>query len=188
LPQDRQEYFRQYRQKHKAKLLQRSKEHYERNKKKRLLYQRKYYIVHKEMILAKAKIQSTEFIGHAQAIHKAVVKYAKEWKLPYSEWNEFKEWTIDDPKYEEIFKDWKVNLFDVQFSPVAMRLVKKNGFVVGNLQWKRKGDYSWWSEDRVLIQQIEKNLNEEQKVLNKRDKTWQEKTKEQIKNLKKKKK
>lgn len=188
MPQDRKEYFRQYRQKHKAKLLQRSKEHYERNKKKRLLYQRKYYIVHKEMILARAKKQSTEFLGHAQAIHKAVIKYAKEWKLPYSEWNEFKAWVSSNPVYESLFNQWKESGYDKNLSPVAMRGVKKNGFVIENLSWKMKGEFSWWSEDRILIQQIEKNLDEEQKVLNKRDKNWQEKTKEQIKQLKKRKK
>jgi hypothetical protein len=185
---DRKDYFKEYNKKRRQKQLTYFHEKYQREKIKRLQYARKRYILLRSMILAKLKKQSVEFIGHAQSIHKAVVKYAKEWKLPYSEWNEFKEWTVDDLKYEELFNDWKTNLFNIQYSPVAMRLVKKNGFVVGNLEWKRKGEYSWWSEDKVLIQQIEKNLNEEQKVLNKRDKTWQEKTKEQIKNLKRKKK
>jgi hypothetical protein len=183
---DRKDYFKEYNKKRRTKQLIYFREKYQDNKKERLQYAKKRYILLREMILAKAKKNSTEFVGHAHAIHKAVVKYAKEWKIPYSEWNDFKEWTVDDPTYEDLFKQWKESGYDKSLSPVAMRGVKKNGFVVGNLTWSVKSKYSWWSEDRILIQQIEKNLNEEQKVLNKRDKDWQEKTKEQIKNLRKK--
>lgn len=184
--ENRKGYFKNYYQEHKQQIINRSKEDYQKNKKEHLTYQRKYYIIHREAILLKLKKQSVEFIGHAQAIHKAVVKYAKEWKIPYSEWNEFKEWTSSDPAYEELFKQWKESGYDKNFSPVAMRGVKKNGFVVENLTWKMKGEYSWWGEEKALRDQIERDLNEEQKVLNKRDKDWQEKTKEQIKNLRKK--
>jgi hypothetical protein len=186
--ENRKEYFQKYYQKHKQEIIERSKEDYQRNKKERLQYARKRYILHKEAILLKLKKQSVEFVGHVHSIWKAIKKYAKEWKLPYSEWNEFKEWTVNDPTYEALFNAWKEYEFDNSLSPVAMRGVKKNGFVIDNLTWSVKGNYSWWSEDKVLIQQIEKNLNEEQKRLNPRTPSWQEKTKEQIKNLKKNKK
>jgi hypothetical protein len=130
--------------------------------------------------------RNRSFLGHIFVIYDSVSKYSKEWKLPCSEWDNFKEWTVDDPTYEELFKQWKESNYDNNLSPVAMRGVKKNGFVIENLTWKMKGEFSWWGEEKALRDQIERDLNEEQKVLNKRDKTWQEKTKEQIKNLKKK--
>ena len=138
--------------------------------------------------LMRQQNRNRSFLGHIFSIYKAVEDYAKDWNLPISSIEDFKNWSVDDPVYEDLFNHWKESGYDKSLSPVAMRLVKKNGFVVGNLTWSIKKNYSWWSEDKVLIQQIEKNLNEEQKVLNKRDKTWQEKTKEQIKNLRKKKK
>ena len=136
--------------------------------------------------LMRQQNRNRSFLGHIFSIYKAVEEYAKDWNLPLSSLEDFKNWSIDDPTYEQLFNSWKESGYDKAFSPVAMRSVKKLGFVVANLTWSKKSMYSWWSEDRILIQQIEKNLNEEQKVLNKRDLAWQEKTKEQIKNMRKK--
>ena len=74
----RKEYFQKYYQEHKAEIIKRSQEDYEKNKRKRLTYAQKYYILNKDKILAKLKTKSLAFTGHAHAIWNAIRKYAKE--------------------------------------------------------------------------------------------------------------
>ena len=171
----RKEYFQKYYQEHKAEIIKRSKEDYEQNKRKHLTYQAKYYILNREAILMKLKTKSLAFTGHAHIIWNAIRKYAKEWKLPITPWDEFKFWTIDDATYNELFEAWKENGYDNNLSPVVMRGVKKNGFIIENLKWDSKSKYSWWNEDSTIYKEVEKELNETQKDYNKSDKEWRKK-------------
>lgn len=173
--ENRQSYFKKYYQEHKQEIIKRSKLEYHSNKKERLTYARKYYILNRDMILAKIKKSSVEFVGHAHLIYKAVKKYAKDWDLVCSPWDEFREWTSKDPGYKELFANWKEAEYDNNLSPVVMRGVKKNGFIVDNLKWDVKKNYSWWNEDHKIFQQVEKNLDQQQRELNKSTKEWRKK-------------
>jgi hypothetical protein len=182
----RKEYFQKYYQEHKQDIIKRSLEDYENNRKEHLTYAKKYYILNRDMILAKLKKTSTEFIGHAHLIYKAIRKYAKQWDLNCSPWDEFREWTSKDPGYEELFAAWKESGHDGNLSPVVMRGVKKNGFVVDNLKWDVKKNYSWWNEDHKIFQEVEQNLDKQQKERNVRDKAWRKRVREEWKAKKKK--
>lgn len=180
---NRKEYFKKYYQEHKQTIIKRSKEDYRRNRKEHLTYAGNYYILNRDMILAKLKTKSLAFTGHAHVIFKAIEKYSKpsRWNLPCSTWDEFKLWTIDDPTYNELFEAWKVSNYETNLTPVVMRGVKKNGFVIENLKWDIKQRYSWWNEDKVVFEQVEKNLDLQQKERNKRNKEWQKKVREEWK-------
>lgn len=133
------------------------------------------------MILSKPKTKSLAFVGHAHAIWNAIRKYAKEWKLPITPWDEFKFWTIDDENYNELFEAWKESGYQTGLSPVVMRGVKKNGFVIENLKWDVKQQYSWWNEDATIFKEIESNLDKQQKERNARSKEWRKKIREEWK-------
>lgn len=121
------------------------------------------------------------FAGHVSSIYKSVEKYAHTWKLPISEIGDFRDWSYNDPVYEELFNIWKGNGFNKFDIPVVMRKVKKLGFIVENLDWSRKGSYSWWGEDYEILQQVENNLNQQQIDRNKRDKAWRKKIRDEWK-------
>lgn len=177
----RKEYFQKYYQEHKAEIIKRSQEDYEKNKRKRLTYAQKYYILNKDKILAKLKTKSLAFTGHAHAIWNAIRKYAKEWKLPITPWDEFKLWTIDDENYNELFEAWKESGYQTGLSPVVMRGVKKNGFVIENLKWDIKSRYSWWGEDAKIFKEEEEKLNQQQLERNQRSKEWRKKIRDEWK-------
>ena len=177
----RKEYFQKYYQEHKLDIVKRSKEDYEKNKRKHLTYQAKYYILHREEILAKLKTKSLAFVGHAHAIWNAIRKYAKAWKLPITPWEEFKLWTIEDATYNELFEAWKESGYLDNFSPVVMRGVKKNGFLIENLKWDKKQSYSWWNEDSTIFKEVEENLDKQQKERNQRSKEWRKKIRDEWK-------
>jgi hypothetical protein len=126
------------------------------------------------------------FLGHIICVYTSLDKYATKWKLPISEWNDFKNWSVDDKGYEELFNSWKASDFKKELALVAMRKVKKNGFTIDNLEWKAKQDYSWWSEEASYREQIEQDLDNEQRIKNPRNKEWQDKVRQQWKNKKKK--
>lgn len=178
----RQEYFQQYYQEHKQKMLSHVKKDYKKHKKDHLTYQHKYYKDNREAILAKSKIKSLAFKGHAFSIYKAIVRYAKKWNLPYSTFEEFYDnWTSDDPTYNELYDAWKESEYDEYLSPVVMRAVKKYGYMPDNLKWDIKKNYSWWNEDSTIFKEVSNKLEEQQKERNKRDKEWRKKVRQQWK-------
>jgi hypothetical protein len=178
---DRREYFKEYNKKRRDKQLKYFREKYLRERKERLTKAHSWYILNREAILAKLKSKSLAFTGHAHLIWKAIKKYAKEWDLALSPWDEFKLWTIDDPTYEELFNAWKESGYQVNLSPVVMRGVKKNGFIVENLKWDKKGTYSWWSEEYQVFKEIEQDLDKLQRERNQRSKEWRKKVREEWK-------
>ena len=121
------------------------------------------------------------FAGHVSSIYKSVEKYANSWKLPISDLGDFRDWSYRDPVYEELFNAWKDSGFNKFDIPVVMRKVKKFGFIIENLTWQRKGQYSWWGEEYEVLQQVEKNLDEQQKERNQRSKEWRKKIRDEWK-------
>jgi len=181
LPQDRSEYQKKYYQDHKEELQVYFRAKYLKERKERLTKARSWYILHREEILAKLKTKSLAFVGHAHAIWNAIRKYAKAWKLPITPWEEFKLWTIEDTTYNELFEAWKESGYQDNFSPVVMRGVKKNGFLIENLKWDKKQSYSWWNEDSTIFKEVEENLDKQQKERNQRSKEWRKKIRDEWK-------
>lgn len=188
MKKDRSEYLKKYRADHREELAKYRHSYYEDHKETALTYQENYYILNSEMLLAKAKKRNSSKSGHTGSIYRPVKKYAKQWALPISSWNEFNNWSMNDAEYEEVYRAWEQSGFDKNLSPVVIRTIKKNGFVVGNLTWKVKGDFGWWSEERILRDEMEDELNKEQRVKNKGDDAWKEEAKRQAKEWRKRKK
>lgn len=131
--------------------------------------------------LMKNKGNYRTFAGHVTSIYKSVEKYAHKWKLPISNIRDFRDWSYSDSVYEELFNIWENNEFNKFDIPVVMRRIKKLGFVVDNLDWKRKGEYSWWGEEYEIFKNVEERLDKQQKVRNARDKAWRKKVREEWK-------
>jgi hypothetical protein len=172
---DRIDYFKKYYKDNKDSLAAYFKDKYTQEKNKRLTKAKEYYKINRDMILLKARLKSTDKSGHAYDIWKAVTKYAKKWKIPFVEWREFKEWAMTDPGYESVYQQWQAENFSKTYSPVAMRGVKKNGFVPENLKWDYKEQYSWWSQELQDIRQADVKSEEFRKVRNARTKEWRKK-------------
>lgn len=181
MAQDRSDYQKKYYQDHKKELQEYFRKKYLKERKERLTKAHSWYILNREAILARLKTKSLAFTGHAHAIWNAIRKYAKEWKLPITPWDEFKLWTIDDVTYNELFEAWKESGYDNNLSPVVMRGVKKNGFIIENLKWDIKGRYSWWGEDAKIFKEVEENLDKQQKERNARSKEWRKKIRDEWK-------
>lgn len=182
----RKEYHHQRYLVEREKKLKKQKKYYKDHREERLTYQQNYDILHKEDILAKKKMKSTSFQGHADSIYNAVRKWAKKWGLPICTAEEFyRDWTFNDPKYEQLWEAWKESGYDEFLSPVVMRKVKKNGFVPENLEWDVKNNYSWWNEDSMIFKKSEEELEEQQKVNNRRNKEWRKKVRQQWKDKQK---
>jgi hypothetical protein len=178
---DRSDYWKRYYQEHKEALAAYYKDKYEQDKKKALTKAKTYYILNREMILLKAKLRDTARQGHAHAIWKAIKKYAKKWGLALSPWDEFRDWTMTDEGYDAVYLQWKEAAFDRKYSPVVMRGIKKNGFIIENLKWDYREAYSWWSTEMEEVKKQEENLNTQQLERNKRDKAWRKKIRDEWK-------
>ena len=178
----REEYFKNYYRDNKKKILARVKKDYRSNTKEHLTYQHKYYKDNRGVILAKAKQKGMAFRGHAFSIWSAVKKYAHDWKLPCCTFDEFyDDWTKDDPQYEALWDAWVASGYNEYLSPVVMRSVRKNGYIIDNLKWDVKKNYSWWNEDSAVFKEVSKRLDSQQKERNQRNKEWRKKVREQFK-------
>jgi len=106
------------------------------------------------------------FAGHVYSIYKSIEKYAHFWKIPISDIGEIRDWSYKDPVYEALFDTWKENGFNKFDIPVLMRGIKKHGFVVDNLTWKRKGEYSWWGEEYEVLKDLQDDVSNKQPIEN----------------------
>jgi hypothetical protein len=131
--------------------------------------------------LMKNKSSYRAFAGHVSSIYNSIDKYRIIWKLPISDLGDFRDWSYSDPAYEELFNTWKKNGFNKFDIPVVMRKVKKLGFIIENLEWRRKGEYSWWGEDYEILKSVEEDLDKQQKERNQRSKEWRKKIREEWK-------
>jgi hypothetical protein len=178
----RKEYKRQYYLDNQKKIIKQSRKDYKKNRKKRLSNKRNYYKDNREIILGNKKVKSLAFRGHAHSIWSAVRKYAKRWKLPMCNFDEFyANWTVDDPKYQQLYDAWVESGHNENLSPVVMRKVKKDGYVPSNLDWDVKNNYSWWNEDSKVFKEVEFDLNEIQKAKNKSNKEFRKKLRDEWK-------
>lgn len=141
-------------------------------------YNKFYYEKNKEQILVIQKNQREDsyhdFHGHIKPIHDAIRRYAKQWRLEIDSLKKFRRWTVMDAAYEQLFKAWEESDFDKGLTPVVMRNVKKQGFVITNLYWSVKSNHDWWSG---LLEQIKNKtleMEERQKIGNKSTKAEQE--------------
>jgi len=179
---ERKEYLHQHYLKNKKKLQKYFKNRYKLQRNKRLTYQHNYHIDNRGDILAKNKAKSLAFKGHAFSIYSAVKKYAHKWKLPCCTFDEFYEdWTKNDPQYEALWDAWVASGYNEYQSPVVMRTVRKNGYVVDNLKWDVKKNYSWWNEDSTIFKEVSNRLETQQKERNQRNKEWRKKVRDQWK-------
>lgn len=158
----RTEYQEKYYQTKKLERQKYFKDKYRKERNKRLTKAKKYYRLNRTMILAKARIYDTSFLGHIGGIHTPVKGYARDWSLPCCTYNEFKAWASRDEEYQRLHKAWAESGFSKALSPVVMRTVKKLGFVPTNLTWKVKGSYSWWNEDAELLKVLKKEVYDKQ--------------------------
>jgi len=106
------------------------------------------------------------FAGHVSSIYLSVEKYAHHWKIPISDIGDFRDWSYRDDVYEELFNIWKENNFNKFDVPVVMRNIKKHGFVIDNLEWKRKGEYSWWGEEYEVLKGLQDDVSNKQLIEN----------------------
>ena len=178
----RNDYYKQYNTKNREKRLEYFRRRYKKDRKELLTKAKKHYILNREDILAKNKMKSLAFRGHANSIWSAIKKYARKWNLPICTFEEFyNDWTMDDPTYQQLYDAWVASDYSEFLSPVVMRQVKKNGFVPSNLRWDIKNNYSWWNEDATVFKRSEEELEEKQKIYNRRNKEWRKKVREQWK-------
>jgi hypothetical protein len=107
------------------------------------------------------------YLGHVLYIYKAIKGYADDWNLKISSQEEFKQWSLyQTTEYDILYEAWKSSNWDKLNSPVVMRHIKKNGFVISNLYWSIKGQHDWWNgkldenleQNKTMeVRQIEKN-------------------------------
>jgi hypothetical protein len=105
--------------------------------------------------------------GHVYWIWRQLLKDAKRWSLNHSVYKEFKNWSLGDSAYLSLWQQWVADEYSSDETPIVMRLVKKKGFLVDNLNWERKGQFSWWNEDSRIWAEVDNRLNEQQKLRNK---------------------
>ena len=163
----RTEYQREYRKKHKAELAKKAAKKYLKERKNRLTYQRKYYILNREAILAKLQATNLTPYGWLCVLHKCIEKWMKKWKLPCMSKDEFTDLFTADATYKENHAIWEREGYPVNLTPVIMRKVKKDGCVEGNVSCDTKQNYSWWNEDSVILKDLQNEMDDEQSEKNK---------------------
>lgn len=178
---NRSEYQKYYYLKNKLLRKKYFKSKYKKNRKQRIAKSIEYYYNNQERILAMAKLNVMQFSGRINAIYSCVRKYAKRWKLPISTMPQFKEWSCKDEQYEIAYKAWKESGYNKYESPVVIRKFKKLGFVVDNLEWKQKKDFSWWSEAQDLRETVEMEVDKQQRERNSRTPEWRAMVRKQMK-------
>jgi hypothetical protein len=55
--------------------------------------------------------------------------------LPCCGRQEFMAWAKNDPDFKAAFELWEANNFDVKFAPVAHRIKRDEGYVLGNIRY-----------------------------------------------------
>src|ERR1700688_2154276 len=174
----RQEYFKNYYRENKNELDAKHKKYYKENRKERLTYQAEYDILNRETILAKRRIITKGQL--LKGIHKCTSGYADDWDIVCETYREFEDWSIKDPKFEELWDKWQLSQ-DPNDRPVVIRNVKKKGFIKENLHWDVRGSFSWWNEDRILLDMLQKEMKKDQQDLREKNKPKEKFLKEQAK-------
>jgi hypothetical protein len=141
-------------------------------------YNQKYYMVHKQRLDERKQQRRYEgyftLNGHLEPIHDAIRRYASQWKIPIDSLKKFRRWAIMDATYEQLFKAWEEAHFSKELTPVVMRRVKKNGFVIDNLYWSTKKQHSWWSGEVDKLNVLRKEMEKRQIKNNEADEDEQQ--------------
>lgn len=141
-------------------------------------YNQKYYVNHKQQLNAKKKQKRDEdyftLNGHLEPIHDAIRRYASQWKIPIDSLKKFRRWALLDATYEQLFKAWEEADFPKELTPVVMRKVKKQGFVIDNLYWSTKKQHSWWSGEIDKLNALRKEMEKRQIKNNEADEDEQQ--------------
>jgi hypothetical protein len=107
------------------------------------------------------------FLGHVLYIYKSIKKYAEDWDIPFSSQAEFKSWSLyQNNNYDILYNVWKESGWNKFETPIVIRRVKTKGFVISNLDWARKGNYSWWSGELEYLHNQSKIMEARQKENN----------------------
>ncbi len=173
----RSEYQRNYRKTHPRKKYFRDL--YQKQIEDRLTYQHNYDILHREERMAKRQMLSKAEL--LDGIHPCLRKYGIKWGVPCEDYRTFVKWSIDDPVFNQLYKEWEESGFDKFLRPVVVRQVKKNGFVQENEHWDVKKNFPWWNSDKELYETVEKELDDYQAAHNKRSKEWRKKVRADFK-------
>ena len=146
-------YMSKYRKQNKEKVTKANKVYYERNR---------------MPLIEKAKKKQKEYYhrpnGHLRLVYHATKRWAKFWKLPIVTFSEFRNWSLTNSEYSNLFAVWEKNAFDVQCSPVVVRRFKKRGFVFGNMEWSMKQKHTWWSNEKKLFEEICEKIDKGEKA------------------------
>jgi len=121
--------------------------------------------ISEKMSARKEKDQNSyrAFLGHVLYIYKAIAKYADKWKIPFSSQAEFKNWSLyQTNEYDTLYEKWKASGWNKFEIPVVIRRIKTKGFVISNLDWKRKGNFSWWSGEIEYLHKQSKEMEKRQ--------------------------
>lgn len=140
--------------------------------------------ISEKMSAKKEKDQNSyrAFLGHVLYIYKAIAKYADKWNIPFSSQAEFKDWSLyQTDEYDILYEKWKSSGWNKFEIPVVIRRIKKEGFVISNLDWKRKGNYSWWSGEIEYLHEQSKKMETRQIKNNEAD---EDETEEMVNRLK----
>ena len=121
--------------------------------------------ISEKMSAKKEKDQNSyrAFLGHVLYIYKKINDYADDWDIPVSSQDEFKKWSLyQNDEYEQLHKQWEDSGWNKFEIPVVIRRIKNKGFVISNLDWKRKGNYSWWSGELEYLHKQNKEMEKRQ--------------------------
>ena len=148
-------------------------------------YNKFYYEKNQKQILITKQIKRINeyfnLAGHTKAIHDAIRRYASQWKIPIDSLKKFRRWSLLDAAYEQLFKAWEESDFQKELTPVVMRRVKKNGFIIDNLYWSTKSAHSWWSGEIDKLNALRKDMETRQIKNNEAD---EDETEEMVNRLK----
>lgn len=141
-------------------------------------YNNFYYKNNKRRILVNKQLKRMQgyftLNGHLEPIHDAIRRYASQWKIPIDTLKKFRRWALMDSAYEELFKAWEEASFPKELTPIVMRRVKKQGFVIDNLYWSTKKQHSWWSGEIDKLNVLRKEMEKRQIKNNEADEDEQQ--------------
>lgn len=96
------------------------------------------------------------FSGHIKLIYGAVRKFAihPSRKIEICKESEFKAFSRDDLKYQELHAEWVLNKYDDDFAPVVSRIKYNEGYLIGNLFWGKKRQFGISKRQKSAISDL----------------------------------
>lgn len=114
-----------------------------RNKKKVSEYNKGYWKVNKMTISktrkSKSEVVYRSFSGHIQMIFSATKWYIKRHSGKMCSEKSFKDASLQDPFYNDLFSIWEDTGYDDAYSPMVTRVNFTRPYSVENMRWTTKG-------------------------------------------------